>query len=716
MIATDAPITARSEDQLERAPFARALATSILNFNGEDSFVIGVHGKWGSGKSSVLNLCVEELNALPTQKGVTVDVLRFNPWYFSDQGHLMLQFFRQFTSHLRRAESAGMAKLKELVSTLDEYSESLSPALQAVPHVGGLFKPAQKMLSFATKKFGMGNDIDSLHDTLTKQLLQLKRKIVVVIDDIDRLTAPEIRQVFQVVKLSARFPYVVYLLAFDRHAVVEALKNDGLESGEEYLEKIVQVSFDLPSIEQSSLTTFITSGIDDVLGRYPPAKFDMHCFGNMFHAGFLRSFTSVRDVRRFMNGLEFAFSLIGAEVNGVDLIALEAIRLFHPAVYEIVRNSEDVLAGPVDSSDSTYEKYKARVERLFESVKPKYEAVRDLLIELFPRLQYAYANTVFNSASERRWEADLRIASRRYFGLYFRLAVPATDVSFPDVQMTLSLSDDLPGLERKLEEYRHSKRLVNALSAIRACMPQVPKQNLKNWLIALINISDLMQGRNGMFSLPDYWQGLFAISDVLELLQQIERFQILQDVYQVASGLGTMATLIEICEEDRQKNTNKFPDYTDAVGDGLKQIVVDRVRRVAQLQPDAILSSPMMSTILNGWGKWADMAEPQSFVEKVLLNWDSLADFVNHFITPVQASGWSDRVSRTFNHLSTRAIAQWVNCRDLLRALQLIDRTKISDSRREAVAFVIAELERMEREKLTPEEFDSPIRAAMSRA
>ncbi len=81
---------------------------------------------------------------------------------------------------------------------------------------------------------------------------------MVIIDDIDRLTAAEIRQIFQLVKLSARFPYVVYVLAFDRDAVAEALSELGVTSGEEYLEKIVQVSFDLPPISEQTMTLMIS--------------------------------------------------------------------------------------------------------------------------------------------------------------------------------------------------------------------------------------------------------------------------------------------------------------------------------------------------------------------------------------------------------------------------------------------------------------------------
>jgi predicted KAP-like P-loop ATPase len=102
MISPDSPITRQKDDKLGRASFAKALAKAVLDFDGEDSFVVGIHGKWGTGKSSVLNLLVEELAVLSAARSQTVDVLRFNPWNFSDQNQLVLQFLRQFVAHLRK--------------------------------------------------------------------------------------------------------------------------------------------------------------------------------------------------------------------------------------------------------------------------------------------------------------------------------------------------------------------------------------------------------------------------------------------------------------------------------------------------------------------------------------------------------------------------------------------------------------------------------------
>jgi predicted KAP-like P-loop ATPase len=72
-------------------------------FRGPDSFVVGIHGKWGSGKSSLLNLLTEQIdeNKKKIQEAEAIHVMRFNPWNFSDQHQLIFQFLRQFRAHLK---------------------------------------------------------------------------------------------------------------------------------------------------------------------------------------------------------------------------------------------------------------------------------------------------------------------------------------------------------------------------------------------------------------------------------------------------------------------------------------------------------------------------------------------------------------------------------------------------------------------------------------
>ena len=110
MISPDSPITRRKDDELGRAAFAKALAKAVQEFDGEDSFVVGIHGKWGTGKSSVLNLLVEELERVSTDRLQTVDILRFIHGTFRTNISLFCSFF---DSSLRIYEHLSTAARRE---------------------------------------------------------------------------------------------------------------------------------------------------------------------------------------------------------------------------------------------------------------------------------------------------------------------------------------------------------------------------------------------------------------------------------------------------------------------------------------------------------------------------------------------------------------------------------------------------------------------------
>lgn len=91
-------INHKDDDRLNRDDFAKTLANNIINYEPEKTLTIGVMGSWGSGKSSLINLTENYL------KEKNIIVIRFNPWFFSNQKNLYLQFFKLIISTLKTKE------------------------------------------------------------------------------------------------------------------------------------------------------------------------------------------------------------------------------------------------------------------------------------------------------------------------------------------------------------------------------------------------------------------------------------------------------------------------------------------------------------------------------------------------------------------------------------------------------------------------------------
>jgi predicted KAP-like P-loop ATPase len=706
MISPDSPITCGKDDRLGRAGFAKALAESIVRFENDDSFVIGIHGKWGSGKSSVLNLIVEKLSdPTVTNTEERVDILRFNPWNFADQSQLVLQFLRQFTSHLRQFDKMG--KAKNLVDSLDKYATALGPPLEAVPY-GKWFSGGVKL---ATRVLGANRDTDSLFNIVSAELKRLKRKTVVIIDDIDRLTAPEIRQVFQLVKLSARFPYVIYLLAFDRDAVSDALSDVGVKSGQDYLEKIVQVSFDLPAIEEQGLTTMITEAIDKVINTYQPAHFDRNRFANLFYSGFRHSLESLRDVRRFINGLEFGFGMIAHEVNGVDFIGIEALRVFHPKIFEVIRENKEMFAGHIDTfaKDEGHEAFRKKIERLFSSNGTTINECQELVVSLFPKLEFAYSNMMIGSRVEDSWEKDLRVCASRYFDFYFRLVVPESEVTVAEIDKTVASANNQLDVSDNLDEYIRTGRIKNALSSFRGRLKSLSVSQIVNVLGSLFNIGDRVKHEGSMLAgnFPEFWYVRWAIFDCMDLLNSEEQINVLKDICAITDGVGTAVAMIGLLSELQKQEPSKYGQFTDGVITELKGRVV---ARIAELASQGKLSTrPLLPAILTAWKNWGNSLEIGDYVATAVAEPKRLIRFVDQFIYQATSASAGDKVLKVDNRLDVGTLASLADIDEIAAKLQSLDEHGLSEDQKLIVDIARRGISEFKQSGLTPEQFQKRL-------
>ena len=232
LFQADNPIKNPEDDVLGRVKAAQTFAEQILLLDVTEGTVVGVLGAWGSGKTSFINLVRThwERSGIP--------VLDFNPWMFSGTEQLARSFFYVLSSEMKlRRDLAKVGK------GLENFGKSVtSLGWWPIKLLGsGLYS-----LGYFLKQGKEG--IDSQRHKVDQALRRLNRPIVVVVDDIDRLTTPEIRDMFKLVRLTANFPNIIYIVAFDRERVEEALGGEREKGtlGRDYLEKIMQFYLNVP--------------------------------------------------------------------------------------------------------------------------------------------------------------------------------------------------------------------------------------------------------------------------------------------------------------------------------------------------------------------------------------------------------------------------------------------------------------------------------------
>jgi predicted KAP-like P-loop ATPase len=424
-LAADEPIYGAAGDRLGRTEFARAIATAVMSAPRHAGFTIGVTGAWGEGKSSVLNLVVQEL-----ERTDSAEVFEFNPWLFSGAEQLVEHFFDELTAQF--AES-GDARVRRVADGLRTYGRIVAP-LRLVPGVGTVIKGTVDWTREVSD--ALTTERPSARDQrarLAARLAKLKKPIVVLVDDIDRLRSDEIIDVMRLVRLVGDFPNLVYVLAFDRPRVEQALSaGEGRDAGRAYLEKIVQVLHDVPPPRPALLTQLIVQDAFRTVGDLERFHFTEQYFTNLFYGGMRDLFATLRDVNRFANVLPATLGLVRDEVELADILALEAVRVFAPDAFALLLGGAEALTRTydTDAGDERDAADRAYVAAIVAAAAPHQAAVEPLLRRLFPAAARHLGGSSYGAESMSRWRAERRVAHPDVLDVYARRLLRQSQVRY----------------------------------------------------------------------------------------------------------------------------------------------------------------------------------------------------------------------------------------------------------------------------------------------
>lgn len=490
----DSPLKDPADDKLGYSDFARAIARGLAQMSSSAGMVVGIYGPWGSGKTSTANFIISEFEKF--DKETRPIVVRFSPWWFTgDPSDLLQRFFLQLRRELAAVKDT-VSKTQDLLSSLggllDEYSDALADA--PVPYVS---KVAKFMKKLRTEKKSPSQIKDAIAEILAGQ----ERRVIVVIDDIDRLPPDEVAQVMRLVKAVADFPNVIYILLFDREVVEKSLESayPGIHGGS-YLEKIVQVSFELPEPSTTALGSIFTDGLDVILSGISEKDFDQERWVNIYRKSISRLLRSPRNVVCLLNMLRVSFPAVMGEVNPVDFIALECLRMTSRNTYRLIAANQEKFVPIIperyrDKTDVDF--HRQWLEQLPVEIR---EPAREIVAFLFPRVGPPVQDnrTGYSDTSDDIWQRDLRVCSKVFFSTYFRLAPLPEAVTESEMRELLAI--------RNPDEF--GKRLVLFSEQRLRDKTTKARQVLDRLAVAVSNSSDHALAEVIIFA-------LFSVGDLL---------------------------------------------------------------------------------------------------------------------------------------------------------------------------------------------------------
>lgn len=499
MFLSDKPIENSKKDRLNRTAFSKQLAQAILSYTQQDNFTISLCGKWGTGKTSILNMVIEAIREKTEEyeSNKKPIIVFFNPWNYSDRSQLISQFFQTVQSAVE-SDNAN-ASLKVVGLALQKYSTVLEYT-SYIPVVGQYLQPIKSIVS------GIGEHISGVveeNESLVKQkekvirvLKEQEQKIIVIIDDIDRLNNEQIRLIFQLVNSLAGFPNMIYLLSFDSSVVVRALEEEQKCNGAEYLEKIIQVPFEVPNAKISLVHKAFFDMLDEIILQDMECdKFNQDYWSSIFTNCISPFINSVRDVNRVINVFKFKYGLMHNETNWIDLLALTTLQICASSIFSWIYDNIDCLAGSLYNNNGTtgIEQSKNKESALteFESIYAENPKLMLQVVQaLFPKFSWKTGghNCYNDTREELRRKQKVACTDRAPF--YFSLSLE--DVAIPKQQIQSSIIEyDSEELDEYINKLIKEEKLTEYLNELISYIKDIPDSRLRLFLDKLIGLQTL---------------------------------------------------------------------------------------------------------------------------------------------------------------------------------------------------------------------------------
>lgn len=529
-ISGDNPIRHPEDDTLGRTALAEFFARQVLALDTTEGGVVGVLGAWGSGKTSLINLAQKEF------KRNGVHILDFNPWMFSGTQQLVEHFFDELTDQLRICPD--LAKIgKAIGKALDNYSDVFPRSTR------GVVKILAKFL------LGKKTGISQNRDRVEKILKKLDKPIVVVLDDIDRLLVSEIRDMFMLIRLTANFPNIIYVVAFDRSRVEEALAEQGMP-GRHYLEKILQVVIDLPVIPDRVLHQQISSEIDEALSYIEDTgPFDEQVWPDVFVEIIQPLIRNMRDVRRYAAAIHGTVTALHGKIALADVLGLEAVRVFLPDVF---KNLHGALNSLTNTSELNYdnskitEQHKSQIDKLIKASGDRGQVVRSMINRLFPAARRHIGNSHYGTDSKSKWIKERRVAHEDILALYLERVVGDSLLAFLDAERAWTHMADRDAFDSYLRSLDIT-RLEDVISSLKVYEDQFGPEHVVPGAIVLLNLlPDLPERQRGMFE----WDARITVNRVIyPLLKSInDPVAVEVAVRQILPELESLSSKMEIID------------------------------------------------------------------------------------------------------------------------------------------------------------------------
>ncbi len=493
--------TNEQEDLLGYTKFLDQIFAYIEYFlSKNDSTIIGLAANWGDGKTTVINFLKERIKSKYKNENKPKNV--FNTAYLKalvlkEMKHIVIYsviiFAASVTVYLNYKDNIvlltwlwcfiflfiiykapnwqkSVKKIKNSIflekdyiildfecwaakdetQVIQEFLKTLSDKVDLADGSEDFTKYIKAILKYKNIDFNIFSNDDSitvLYDRLKNSLQNSNKKIIVFIDDMDRMTGKEIFCLLKLVKVVANFPNTLYILSYNKDYVAKELAQVINYKPEEYLEKIITNEYRLPNIKPEQISEILMTELDKIIGS-DTDNYDRKNINILLEAIIPYYIPNLRKAYRILNAFNFHYALFlkaGVLINIADLLYLTVLKVFNLNLYNRIWN----------------EKINIFVHKSFKNEEEKKKYEEKYIIGYIERESLSVAETIImNKLFYDSYEIyDVkRLNNSNHFDLYFSYEIEKSQIS-KIKSWLLNFSPENP----QADDFEHSKTMLSDL-------------------------------------------------------------------------------------------------------------------------------------------------------------------------------------------------------------------------------------------------------------
>lgn len=376
------------------------LYEAIKECKTTESFVMSLNGKWGSGKSTLINNLKSKI--IKEDKNIIV-LDDFNPWIYNNEKAVLIGIYENFMQKV--GQEIGNKKIKKF------FLASLKVVFENSDY--------EKAFKLISNQLNSQKEMEYYKNLINTYLKINNKKILFIIDDLDRASKDNILFLLNMIKNVLDFNNTIYLLAFDEDIVKEKLK-DKIDC--KFLEKIIQMPIQMPKPDTNIKDNLIRSSIRRMISLHAENKrVDYEIYTKEIESIPNEVYSEINDLRelkRILNSI-LNYYLYTDFLNMIDIFLIQLIKMKNIRLYEDIWNNKEYFAFR-EMAEFEGKEEKNRRTKIFDNIFSNNENYRYIKIvaKLFPYVDMYYKHKEYE-CKEYLGLKDNHIYNIEYTEMYF---------------------------------------------------------------------------------------------------------------------------------------------------------------------------------------------------------------------------------------------------------------------------------------------------------